>query len=192
MKGGVGDMIFTEEMLAEDEKRWHARDIVVELGYCGKYMRDRRDLTNLDIRFYAYIMRKAHDMLKKQEPPKNASISSAIECLLHPQDADDSDMAKAIDTAVRAMRSLMDKKPRVMTLDEVRAAEVVWLEQVGACVCAIKIQNFDSGTMSFAYAYNNYTSLVNIKPEYYGKVSRCWTSRPDEKVRAETAWQSDT
>lgn len=61
-------MMFTEEMRAEDEKRWHARDIVTELGYCEKYMRDRVNMTNLDIRFYAYIMRKAHDMLKAQQP----------------------------------------------------------------------------------------------------------------------------
>lgn len=59
-------MKFTEEMIAEDEKRWGARDVVTELGYCGKYMRDRKDMTNLDIRFYAYIMRKAHEMLKRQ------------------------------------------------------------------------------------------------------------------------------
>ena len=58
-------------------------------------------------------------LLKAQEPPKNASISSAIECLLHPQDADDSDMAKAIDTAVRAMRSLRDQEPRLMQLSEI-------------------------------------------------------------------------
>lgn len=61
-------MRFTEEMIAEDEKRWHARDIVTELRYCSSYMRDRRDITNLDIRFYAYIMRRAHEMLKAQEP----------------------------------------------------------------------------------------------------------------------------
>ena len=61
-------MKFTEEMINEDEKRWHARDIVTELGYCGNYMRDSKNMTNLDIRFYAYIMRKAHDMLKDQEP----------------------------------------------------------------------------------------------------------------------------
>lgn len=138
-------MNFTEEMLAEDEKRWHARDVVTELGYCGNYMRDRKDMTNLDIRFYAYIMRKAHEMLKAQ-------------------------------------------RPRVMTLEEVRTAEVVWLEQVGECVCAIKIQNFDNGTMSFAYAYNNYTSFINIKPEHYGKVSRCWTSRPTDERREATPW----
>jgi len=64
-------MKFTEEMLAEDEKRWHARDIVAELGYCGNNMRDRTNITNRDIRFYAYIMRKAHCMLKEQEQTIN-------------------------------------------------------------------------------------------------------------------------
>lgn len=64
-------MRITKEMIAEDEQRWHARDVVTELGYCSTYMRDRKDITNLDIRFYAYIMRRAHEMLKRQEqkPP---------------------------------------------------------------------------------------------------------------------------
>lgn len=57
-------MRFTDEMKAEDEKRWHTRDIVTELGYCGDYMRDRKNMTNLDIRFYAYIMRRAEEVLK--------------------------------------------------------------------------------------------------------------------------------
>ena len=60
-------MRFTDEMIAEDEKRWHTRDVVTELGYCGEYMRDRKDMTNDDIRFYAYIMRKACRMLKGGE-----------------------------------------------------------------------------------------------------------------------------
>jgi len=61
-------MNITPEMKVEDEKRWYARDVITELSYCGNYMRDRKDMTNLDIRFYAYLMRKAHDMLKDQEP----------------------------------------------------------------------------------------------------------------------------
>ena len=61
-------MKITPEMIAEDELRWHARDVITELGYCGNAMRDRKDMTNLDIRFYAYIMRKAHEMLKAREP----------------------------------------------------------------------------------------------------------------------------
>ncbi len=64
-------------------------------------------------RFEALDM--AIDALKAQEPPTNTSISSAIECLLHPQDADDSDMAKAIDTAVHAMRLLTAQEPRLIT-----------------------------------------------------------------------------
>lgn len=58
-------MRFTDEMKAEDEKRWHARDIQTELRYCSEYMRDRRDMTNLDIRFYAYLMRRAAEMLSE-------------------------------------------------------------------------------------------------------------------------------
>lgn len=56
-------------------------------------------------------------LLKVQEPPTSESISSAIECLLHPQDADDSDMAKAIDTAVRAMRLMNAQEPVEPKLD---------------------------------------------------------------------------
>ena len=69
-KKGEAVMRFTEEMINEDEKRWHARDVVTELGYCGNYMRDRKDMKNIDIRFYAYIMRKAYYMLKEQEEQK--------------------------------------------------------------------------------------------------------------------------
>ena len=61
-------MTFTEEMLAEDEKKWGYRNILAELKYCGNHMRDRKIMTNQDIRFYAYIMRRAYDMLKEQEP----------------------------------------------------------------------------------------------------------------------------
>ena len=61
-------MRITPEMMVEDEKRWHARDVITELGYCGNCMRDRKNMTNLDIRFCAYIMRKAHEMLKAREP----------------------------------------------------------------------------------------------------------------------------
>jgi hypothetical protein len=61
-------MKITPEMMAEDERRWVTRDVIAELGYCGNHMCDRTDMTNLDIRFYAYLMRKAHDMLKAQMP----------------------------------------------------------------------------------------------------------------------------
>lgn len=61
-------MMITEEMIAEDEKRWYASNIIAELGYCGNNIRHRKTITNDDIRFYAYIMRKAWAMLKEQAP----------------------------------------------------------------------------------------------------------------------------
>lgn len=73
-------MNITPEMMVEDEKRWHARDVITELSYCGNYMRDRKSMTNIDIRFYAYLMRKAHDMLKTREP-RVMSLDEARETL---------------------------------------------------------------------------------------------------------------
>ena len=86
-------------------------------------------IVKIDYLWYKNLMLDALELLKGQEPITNTSISIAIECLLHPQDADDSDMVKAIDTAVRAMRSLKTQKPRVLTLEEVEDAldTVVWL-----------------------------------------------------------------
>ena len=61
-------MKITDEMIAEDEKRWHARDVMTELVYCSTYMEDHKYMTNLNIRFYAYIMRRAYEMLKSRIP----------------------------------------------------------------------------------------------------------------------------
>jgi len=59
-------MKITDDMIAEDEMRWHARDIVMELGYCSSYIKDRKNLTNDDLRFYAFLMREARAMLEEQ------------------------------------------------------------------------------------------------------------------------------
>ena len=72
-------------------------------------------------------------LLKEQEPPTDVSISNAIECLLHPQDADDSDMAKAIDTAVRAMRLVKEQEPVEPIFDY--DGNDVW--RCGNCHCKI-------------------------------------------------------
>lgn len=72
-------MMITEEMMTEDEKHWHARNIIAELGYCGKYIRHRKNITNDDLRFYAYIMRKACTLLKEQEAVKPIRINTNYE-----------------------------------------------------------------------------------------------------------------
>lgn len=79
--GGEVEMRFTDEMITEDEKRWGERNILVELGYCSSYMPDRKYIRTDDMRFYAYIMRKAHEMLKAQEPSKVIGIHEVEEGL---------------------------------------------------------------------------------------------------------------
>lgn len=129
-------------------------------------------------------------LLKAQEPPKNASISSAIECLLHPQDADDSDMAKAIDTAVRAMRSLIDHEPRVMALEELDnlrgRGRAVWFEDRDAFA---KCQDVFFVVASGIHAYfkgETYSMLKMV--DAYGRSWRCWTARPTEAQREAKPW----
>lgn len=144
-------MKFTEEMLAEDEKRWGARDVITELGYCGNHMRDRKDMTNLDIRFYAYIMRKAHEMLKAQEP-------------------------------------------RVMTLDEVIQSEgAFWLEYIEEdsdylCCWGYAFFSCASQNVIELIVRDGYRPLYSFIRSEYGVRWRCWTSRPDKKVRTDTPW----
>lgn len=55
---------FNEETCAADDKKWHARNVMTELSYCGTYMKDRKDVTNLDLHFYAWLFRAA---LKKNQ-----------------------------------------------------------------------------------------------------------------------------
>lgn len=61
-------MTFTDEMITEDENRWHARNVITELEYCSRYMQDRKDISKLDIRFYAYLMREARKLLTQYMP----------------------------------------------------------------------------------------------------------------------------
>ncbi len=118
-------------------------------------------------------------------------ISSAIECLLHPQDADDSDMTKAINTAVRAMRLLKAQEPRVMTLEEVKSSvgNDMYLEISTRTdeTPYITAATLDSAGQKGVVFYCDHFNFVAYNRRLYGW--RCWTSRPDEKMRAETPWQ---
>lgn len=60
-------MKITEEDKEKAEKWWGNRNIVKELEYCGNNIKDRRGTTNVDLQFYAYIMRKAAALLRKEE-----------------------------------------------------------------------------------------------------------------------------
>ena len=98
----------------------------------------------------------------------------------------------AVATVIAALKA---QEPRVMTPDEVKNApekSVVWLELKPDEIFKNEIYPFvGSGTGWYScYCYANTTPMfTDDDVEKYGVEFRCWTSRPDEKRRAETPWE---
>jgi len=94
--------------------------------------------------------------------------------------------AKAIECAIEMLKA---QEPRVMTLDEVKAAagHDVWLELSGNIaddvLFAATIEGCGIKGLCTRYESLNY-SAYGIRP--YGW--RCWTSRPTEKQRQAVKW----
>lgn len=96
--------------------------------------------------------------------------------------------------AYRTLKEVLEsQQPRVMTLEEAQAIDYVWYESRSTgCVFPASV------CMSADTWHGDYTTDVQqigyggykfVLDKEYGKAWRCWTSRPDEKVRAETPWQ---
>lgn len=68
-----------------------------------------------------------------------------------------------------AIELLKEQEPRVLTWDEVKQAEVCWMEQRG---------------------YEPYAELdaADWNPECYGKAIRCWSAKPTKEQREEMKW----
>ena len=56
------------DLQALDDKVWRNRDVKAELAYCGTYMKHRKSITNLDLRFYAWLFRAALKRIEELEP----------------------------------------------------------------------------------------------------------------------------
>ena len=126
-----------------------------------------------------------------QEPLTDASISSAIECLLHPQDADDSDMTKAIDTAVRAMKLLKAREPRMMTLEEIKDGESCWFSAgkefvTRPVICVHREDDARKPYITFVWQFGTFSWEI----ENYGKTWCCWTARPTDEQWKAVEWDA--
>ena len=121
------------------------------------------------------IVENALALLKTQEVSTSESISSAIECLLHPQDADDSDMAKAINTAVRAMRLLKAQEPRIVTEADFKNAD-----EAGYIPAWCEEKDTDE-------VYCECILIGALEDAKLGHM-RWWTSRPTDEQREATPW----
>lgn len=84
-----------------------------------------------------------------------------------------------------ALILLKAQEPRVMTLEEALGGDECWIEgRSGACGYGDALLTDDGERVDFYRPHS-----INTLDFYeYGLSWRCWTSRPDEKVRAETPW----
>lgn len=93
-----------------------------------------------------------------------------------------------------ALALMKEQEPRVMTPDEVKNApdkSVVWLELKPDEIFKNEIYPFvGSGTGWYScYCSANTTPMFTDNDvEQYGIKYRCWTSRPSDAQREETAW----
>lgn len=60
-------MRLTDDMIEQDNKRFHHYNVKAELKYCGKEIKHRKSITNDDIRFYAWLCREADKIIEKQD-----------------------------------------------------------------------------------------------------------------------------
>lgn len=87
------------------------------------------------------------------------------------------------------------QEPRVMALSDVcslKESTPVWLEDIDKkdVICALFIKDFgDTKCVGFSVPYKWYFKRITADYIDYGIRWRCWTSRPNEKVRAETPWE---
>lgn len=58
-------MILTEEQIKADDEQWKARNIKQELYYLGNSIPNRLCVTNDYLRFYAFVTRKALEMVEQ-------------------------------------------------------------------------------------------------------------------------------
>ena len=94
-----------------------------------------------------------------------------------------------------ALALLKAQEPRVMTLEEVKSCEnPVWLEwnyyfMKPALLHSEEIMTDDNRKAVTFLLFGDEEWYIYADDDY-GKEIRCWTSRPDEKRRAETPWES--
>ena len=92
----------------------------------------------------------------------------------------------ALDMAIDALKA---QEPRVMTLEEASNSTVpMWFEKSGdecGWITGIDCSPIQATTIGQVDGDDWY----NLPITDYGRLWRCWTSRPDEKRMAETSWE---
>ena len=61
-------MRLSKEQIIKDDERFAKRDIMEELRWCSVEVGDRVHITNDDLHFFAFVARKAYELLKEKQP----------------------------------------------------------------------------------------------------------------------------
>lgn len=96
------------------------------------------------------------------------------------------------DAIEQVIALLKAQEARVMTLQEVLAAEVVYAEDIDKdeiIPVLINGRMFDSVAMVRAHLLDGRSHLFYPALNDYGKRWRCWTSRPDQATRGAEPWE---
>lgn len=59
-------MRLTDEMISQDDQRFLHYNVRSELKYCGKEITNRKSITNDNIRFQAWLCRRADEIIEEQ------------------------------------------------------------------------------------------------------------------------------
>lgn len=99
------------------------------------------------------------------------------------EDAEDEQQAE--------IERLKEKQPRVLTLEEVKQADVVWNEwtSVDGYVESMLFYRIDSdGDLMFAERTG---ATIYFSPSEYNKSWRCWSARPTAEQMEQTGWDGE-
>lgn len=80
-----------------------------------------------------------------------------------------------------------DAEPRVLTLEEIEASDVVWMNVSDTVIAAV--YDVFSSTPNF-WDFHTKLGTWSMVVREYGRTWRCWSSRPTDKLRKSVPWDA--
>lgn len=88
----------------------------------------------------------------------------------------------------KAIEALTTQEPRVLTLDDLEEDEPYWLEQRRLFGEYVLLNHIEwDARIPYAFFVESY-GHTSFETESYGKIWRCWSSRPTKKQMEVISW----
>ena len=81
---------------------------------------------------------------------------------------------------------LKAQEPRVLTLEEIEASDVVWMNVSDTVIAAV--YDVFSSTPNF-WDFHTKQGTWSMAVREYGRTWRCWSSRPTDEQRRAVKWE---